>query len=285
MKKNVVRKSISNLVIGSEGFVGNALCLYLEKNGERVVRFDIKRSKKEDARVAKLPLNKVDKVYFLAWEVGGAKYLYRENTQLHQLNWNVDILRNVMMQLQTSKIPFIFISSQLAEETDTAYGATKKLGELWSHQIGGSCARLWNVYGVLEDSTEKSHVAGDFVGQAINTGKIKMMTTGEEKRQFIHVEDVCAGLHHILKNNLTGTVYDVTSFEWSTIKELAEHIGKHANAKVVPGTKKGNFSNIAVHKGKPPGWTHKISLEEGIGKMVEEAKEHKKSERLKHKIR
>jgi len=148
------------------------------------------------------------------------------------------------------------------------------LGELWTHQIDGACARLWNVYGVLEEPTEKSHVAGDFVGQAINTGKIEMMTTGEEKRQFIHVQDVCAGLHYILKNNLMGMVYDITSFEWSTVKELAEHIGKHAKANVVLGTKKGNFSNIAVHKGKPPGWNHKISLEEGIGMMVEEAKIH-----------
>ena len=98
-----------------------------------------------------------------------------------------------------------------------------------------------------------------------------MMTTGEEKRQFIHVEDVCAGLHHILKNNLTGMVYDITSFEWSTVKELAEHIGKHAKANVVLGTKKGNFSNIAVHKGKPPGWSAKISLAEGIKMMIDKA--------------
>ena len=60
MKKQKNKKRMRNLVIGSEGFVGSALCKYLEKIGEEVVRFDIKRGQHEDARVAKLTLDKVD---------------------------------------------------------------------------------------------------------------------------------------------------------------------------------------------------------------------------------
>ena len=183
------KKIIKNLVLGSEGFVGSALCKYLENIGEEVVHFDIKRGKKEDARVAKLPLNKVDRVYFLAWEVGGAKYLYKRDTQLLQLNWNVDLLQNVMTQLQKSKKPFIFISSQLAEDKDSIYGLLKRLGETWTKQIGGTCVRLWNVYGELENMTERSHVAGDFVAQAILNGKIEMLTDGQGERQFIQTKD------------------------------------------------------------------------------------------------
>ncbi len=267
-----MKKTIKNLVIGSEGFVGTALCAYLEKSGESVIHFDIKKTKKEDGRTAILPLQEFDRVYFLAWDVGGAKYLYRDNTQLHQLNWNVDLLRNIMPQLQKHKIPFVFVSSQLAEETDTVYGSTKKLGELWTKQIGGICVRLWNVYGVLEETTEKSHVIGDFVHQAITNGKIKMMTTGEEKRQFIHIQDVCEGLHRVLENNLNDTVYDLTSFEWSSVRYVADIIGKYANAKIIPGTSNGSIRNIAIIKGKPPGWTPKIILEEGLKMMVNEAK-------------
>lgn len=267
-----IKKPIRNLVLGSDGFVGGALCSYLENLGEEVIRFDIKRSKKEDVRFAKLPLNKVDRVYFLAWEVGGAKYLYRGDTQLFQLNWNVDILKNAMPQLQKSKVPFVFVSSQLAEETDTVYGATKKLGELWTKQIGGACVRLWNVYGELEENTERSHVAGDFVNQAVTTGKIRMMTTGEETRQFIHTRDVCAGLHYVLDNKLYGEVYDLTSFEWTTVRRMADLIGKHANARVIPGSQKGSFRSATVLKGRPMNWTHEISFENGIKMMVEEAK-------------
>jgi nucleoside-diphosphate-sugar epimerase len=197
---------MKNLVLGSEGFVGKYLCKYLEKKGEQVVRFDIKRSKKEDCRFAKLTLKGIDKVFFLAWDVGGAKYLYREDTQLKQLQWNIDILKNVMPQL---KVPFVFTSSQLAEE-NTVYGITKKLGEFWTKLMGGCFVRLTNVYGVDEKTSERSHVISDFVNQA-KKGKIKMMTDGSEKRQFIHLEDIC------------NTLYE-TKNSWVSIKDIAQII-------------------------------------------------------------
>lgn len=266
-KKGVIK----NLVIGSEGFIGAPLCTYLEKRGEKITRFDIKRRKQEDGRTAKLPLQKFDRVYFLAWEVGGAKYLYKKNTQLHQLNWNVQLLNNIMPQLQKHKTPFIFTSSQLAEEIDTIYGATKKLGELWTQQLGGACVRLWNIYGALEKVSERSHVIGDFVYQALTTGKIRMMTTGKEKRQFLHINDLCEGLHHILKNNLNNTIYDLTSFEWTSVRDIADLIATYTKAKVIPGTQKGAIRNLTATKGKPHGWTPKITLKEGIKMMVSEA--------------
>lgn len=263
----------NNLVIGSDGFVGNSLCRFLESRGEKAIRFDIKRGEHEDARKAALPLENIDRVYFLAWEVGGAKYLYKKNTQLHQLKWNVRLLDNVLLQIEKHKKPFIFASSQLAEEIDTVYGATKRLGELWAQQLGGACARFWNIYGALEDTSERSHVAGDFVNQAIATGKIRMMTTGEEKRQFIHITDACAGVYHIMENNRTDAIYDITSFEWVTIKKFADIIAGYANAEVIPGTEKGLTRNITATKGKPQGWSVKISLEDGIKMMVDEALE------------
>jgi nucleoside-diphosphate-sugar epimerase len=118
---------ITNLVIGSDGFVGAPLCRYLEASGESVVRFDIKRSLHEDARNAQLDLAAVDRIYVLAWDVGGAKYLYRDDIQFVQLDSNLRLMLNVFPQLKTAQKPFIFISSQLAEEYDTVYGSTKRL--------------------------------------------------------------------------------------------------------------------------------------------------------------
>jgi nucleoside-diphosphate-sugar epimerase len=272
MKKNTSKKPLRNLVIGSHGFVGSALCDYLRRKGEEVVGFDLKQHKSQDARTASIPFHEFDRVYFLAWEVGGAKYLYRENTQLHQLNWNIELMRNIMPQLHKSKVPFVFVSSQLAEETDTIYGATKKVGELWTNQIGGACVRLWNVYGAIEENTEKSHVIGDFVDQAIKKGKVEMLTTGEETRQFVHIEDICEGLYHVLDKKLHGKVYDLSSFEWSSVREVADLIGLHTGAKIVPGKHKGSARSIAVVKGRPPGWHPKINLFDGIKKMTDEAK-------------
>ena len=184
---------MENLVLGSEGLVGKYLCNYLEKKGESVVRFDIKRTSEEDVRYAILPLDNVDRVYFLAWDVGGVKYLYRENTQLHQLEWNIAILHNVMPQLEVSQMPFVFTSSQLAEE-NTVYGVTKKLGEMWTRQIGGCFIRLCNVYGANEETSERSHVVSDFVNQS-RDGDIQMLSDGTERRQFLHLEDACDAMY------------------------------------------------------------------------------------------
>ena len=262
---------MNNLVIGSEGFIGKCFCTYLEDQGEQVVPFDIKRGSNEDARTAKLDLTDIDRVYFLAWDVGGAKYLYKEDAQLDQLDWNITLMQNVMNQLQESKKPFLFISSQLAEEYDTVYGVTKRLGEIWTRLLDGVFIRQWNVYGPLEENTIRSHVVSDFVHQAITEGEIRMLTTGEEKRQFIHIDDVCKAWHTALEQNLKGK-HDVTSFEWIRVRDIADIIASHTGATVIPGTKVGSTPLTPI-SGKIRNWNPTVTIEGGLKRMIDEAKE------------
>jgi len=257
---------IKNLVIGSDGFVGKPLCKHLIAGGEEIIRFDIKRSKNEDARLASLPLKEVDRVYFLAWEVGGAKYLYRDDIQFLQLDSNLKLMLNVFPQLQAAKIPFLFVSSQLAEEYDTVYGSTKRLGEVWSNLLGGARVRLWNVYGAYEPASERSHVVADFVWQALTNGEIRMMTTGEEMRQFIFIDDVCRAFHSAIGLQVEG-VYDVTSFEWVSVRRIADIIASITGAKVLPGKRIGS-TPITPIRGKLQGWIPSVTLEEGLARTV-----------------
>jgi len=256
----------TNLVLGSDGFVGTPFCRYLEDRGERVIRFDIKRGPHEDARFVHLQLEEIDKVYFLAWEVGGAKYLYRDDIQFVQLDSNLKLMLNVFPQLQTSRKPFLFVSSQLAEEHDTVYGTTKRLGEVWTHLLDGVRVRLWNVYGAYEPSSERSHVVADFVWQALHRGEIRMLTTGDELRQFVFIDDVCRAFHQALEYLLKG-IYDVTSFEWVAVRRVAEIIANLTGAKVLQGEKSGS-TPLTPMRGKLPGWTPMISLEEGLERTV-----------------
>jgi len=258
---------VTNLIIGSEGFIGKSLCSFLEDKKEKIVRFDIKRSPLEDGRIAKIDFTNIDKIYILAWDVGGAKYLYKEDQQINQLEWNLKLLVNLMPQIATSKKPFLFISSQLADETDTVYGATKRLGEVWTKLLNGVFVRQWNVYGPIEESSIRSHVVADFIYQALTTGEIKMITTGEEKRQFIHIDDVCEGWYTAL-NNKINYVCDITSFEWVKIIDIANIIARLTNSKVIPGEKIGTTPLTPI-KGKIPGWCPKINLEDGLKKTIE----------------
>ena len=257
---------ITNLVIGSDGFVGMPLCRYLEDRGERALHFDIKRGTHEDARVVQMDLGTIDRVYFLAWEVGGAKYLYRGDIQFAQLDSNLRLMLNVFPQLQKARTPFLFVSSQLAEESDTVYGITKRLGEVWTRLLGGVRVRLWNVYGAYERSSERSHVVADFVWQALHSGEIRILTTGEELRQFVFIDDACRAFHEALQQRLGG-VYDVTSFEWVPVRRVADVIAELTGVKVVPGERRGS-TPITPMCGKVPNWTSRVALEDGLARTV-----------------
>jgi nucleoside-diphosphate-sugar epimerase len=114
----------------------------------------------------------------------------------------------------------------------------------------------------------------DFVQQAVNTGKIKMITDGQEKRQFIHIDDVCIAWHKALSENIKG-IHDVTSFEWIKIIDIANIIAKYTDAQVIPGDKKGS-TPITPIKGRIPGWFPTVNLDEGIKKMINEYVKNKK---------
>ncbi len=262
---------ITNLIIGSEGFIGKPFCKYLTKLGEKVIPFDIKRDKVEDGRVYKFNFKAIDRVYFLAWDVGGSKYLYREELQLSQLHWNLKLLTNVMNQIEEQRPKFLFVSSQLSEES-TVYGTIKKLGELWTQLLGGICIRVWNAYGILEHQDIKSHVISDFIYQAVKYGKIKMLTDGSEWRQFTHIDDLARAFHLAFESkDINRTIYDACSYELVQVREIAKIVSDLTGAKIIPGKKKGQ-SPEALNKGRIPGWLPSITLHEGIKRMIVQAK-------------
>ena len=270
----------TNLVIGSDGFIGTPFTSFLEHKGEKVIRFDVKRGESEDARFAKLPLRAVDAVYFLAWDVGGSKYLYEPKLQKNQLDWNLQLMKNVFDQLEETKKPFLFVSSQLCEETDTVYGVTKSLGEVWTNLIGGVSVRVWNAYGHMEEKNIKSHVISDFIYQALETGKITMMTDGEEWRQFTHIDDLSNAFWMAVNTKvLRRSVYDASSYEWIRIRDIAEMIAAETGATVIFGDKKGHDPKPAANMGRIPGWLPTVNIREGIMSMIRETRKRIRNEK------
>ena len=252
---------MNNLVLGSSGFIGRYLTQYLRDLGENVVEYDIVRNEQEDCRFFTLPLVNIDRVYFLAWQVGGANYLYDPATQREQLDWNIKILTNSMDQL--IDIPFVFVSSQLAEDCDTVYGVLKRLGEVWAQLNGGQVVRFWNVYGACEPQSVKSHVVADFIHQALSNNIIQMQTDGKEKRQFIHIDDICRTLR--LSFEYKG-VFDASTLQWNSIYEVAELVSKYTGCQLIRGAKSG--SSLVITN-KPLICEAQISLDTGIRKTID----------------
>jgi nucleoside-diphosphate-sugar epimerase len=88
-----------------------------------------------------------------------------------------------------------YVASLLTKGDDAIL---KKIGEEITESLNGISVRLWNVYGI-EKNLEKSHVITDFILKGFEYRKIKMITSGEEKRDFLYAEDCCRGFEIIMK--------------------------------------------------------------------------------------
>lgn len=256
----------TNLVLGGSGTIGTALCKYLKSKKEKVINLDLKNGfdlRKDDLT----PYRKVDYVWFLAWDVGGAKYLSKEKN-LHSIIYNNTVIcEKVFSFLEKMKIPFMFASSQLAAN-NTPYGVTKLLGEEWSRLLNGQICRFWNVYG-WEEPGERSHVIPDLITQALTKNKIELLTDGQEERQFIYIDDCVENMVKVRESGLTRV--DITNGEWITIEKVAEVIGSILKVPVKLGKKKGYSVKVnpdfMVYKCQ-----FKTQLEKGIKQVILKAK-------------
>lgn len=268
------------LVLGSSGLIGSALTKHLRNIGHTIKEWDIKNTAAEDlTRISNWSkmydeVRNADFVYFLAFDVGGSKYLEEKQRDFWFIHNNTKMMVNVFDALEISGTPFVFASSMMANMNWSMYGQLKSLGEAYTNGLKGISARFWNVYDA-EPYSKKSHVIADFCHQASTKGEIKMISTGEEVRNFIHVNDACKALEEIRANRYIAnqSIIDVASDKWHTIGEVALRVSKEFdNCPVVPGTKVDEVqldSKIEPNRSclQALGWEPEVSLEEGI-KMV-----------------
>ena len=265
---------MKHLVLGSSGQIGGHLVQYLKDNKEIVYEFDIVKNPYEDLRIEdnlllEKYITKCDIVHFLAFDVGGAKYLEKhQDTSQFILN-NMGIMFNTFKTIWQYNKPVIFASSQMAEMNYSTYGVLKSLGEKITRGMNGLVIKFWNVYG-YETNFEKSHVITDFIKMAKHEGTIKMRTDGTESRQFLYADDACEALLHLSKNYHKlpkNKEYCITSFEWSTVNEIADFIDVISSCKVIRGTKKDQTQQNAMNEPDPhikKYWSPKTSLKDGI---------------------
>lgn len=257
-----MRKRV-NVLLGGAGLIGSALNRALAARGEETRVYDLKTG--VDLRDYE-PEDPSRNAYywFLAWDVGGAKYLMDQQQQLSILKHNLGLCEKIFGWLEKRNAYFTFVSSQLAGYPN-AYGVTKALGETWTRLVGhGLVVRLWNCYDA-EEPSKRSHVIPDLIAQA-KTGTIRLLTSGEERRQFLHVDDVAEALIHQRENG--QRVADVTSGDWVPVREVASLVAEELGAKVIPGTDRG-YESLVEPQHPLEGWSPCIGLADGIRLVIE----------------
>jgi len=265
------------LILGSSGQIGSSLVKFYKNNSTAFIEFDIANDDSQDLRIKDNPklisaLEKVDFVFFLAFDVGGSKYLKNHQKDKSFINNNLAIMYNTFNLLDQYKKPFIFSSSQMSDMSYSVYGTLKKIGEHYTELIGGTNVRFWNVYG-KETYDEKSHVITDFIKKA-KDGRIEMLTSGGEERQFLYVDDCCKCLDILSKNpSLQKESFDITNFEWTNINKIAEIVKNYIPCEIVVG--KDNDSVQLDMRNEPKTqilkyWQPSTSIEDGIRACIEE---------------
>ena len=253
---------MKHLVLGSSGQIGAHLVKYLQDKGEQVLEYDLELNKGDKHNTTRYDLriqgeylldcyiNSCDVVHFLAFDVGGAKYLEKYQNSYKFISNNFRIMDYTFEAIKKYRKPFIFASSQMAEMGYSSYGMLKSLGEKITYELGGIVARFWNVYGYEEDE-EKSHVITDFIKMAKNDKVIKMRTDGTESRQFLYADDACEALFTLSKKYKTidkTQNYSITSFKWNKIYEIAKILDVLSSCSVIPSDKKDTTQYNAMNE-------------------------------------
>ena len=261
------------LVLGSSGVIGSALVKNLKRKGHDVKEFDIKNGPEQDLRVPGALdsiIPGIDFVFFLAFDVGGSKYPVNS---VDYISTNIRLMDSTFASLAKFKTPFIHTTSQMSNMHHNPYGVMKRLGEFYTNYLGGINIKVWNVYGP-EEVGPKSHVISDFISQAREKKVIHMLTTGVEKRQFLHGDDFAEAACVLMNSykKYSGLTVDVSSFEWISIREIADLAAElnGPDVRVVPGKAESSFQTCVNEPNwdiRKAGWKPRISLREGL--MIE----------------
>jgi nucleoside-diphosphate-sugar epimerase len=274
-------------VLGSSGQVGAYLTEYLRGKGHTVNEFDVVNGPEQDMTV--IPnqnlednIKDSDFVFFLAFDVGGSRYLKKYQHTFQFIDNNARLMANAFGLLKKYNKRFVFASSQMSNMSYSPYGVLKNVGELYTKSLNGLIVKFWNVYGIEKDH-DKAHVITDFIRKGFETGVIDMLTDGQEEREFLYAEDCCEALEKIMENFDDFTSEDnlhITSFHSTKIIDVASIISGQFNLigkeiKVQPSEQK---DSVQMDKRNKPDtyltkwWMPKTTIEQGIAKVFEAMK-------------
>jgi nucleoside-diphosphate-sugar epimerase len=276
-------------ILGSSGQIGAYLSEYLRSKGHTVIDFDKVETPNHDMTVIpnqylENAIETADFVFFLAFDVGGSRYLKKYQHTFQFIDNNARLMANTFGLLQKYNKRFIFASSQMSNMSHSPYGVLKNVGELYTKSLKGLIVKFWNVYGI-ENDHEKAHVITDFIRKGFETGVIDMLTDGQEEREFLYAEDCCEALEAIMNNYDDFTSEDnlhVTSYHPTSILDISHIIkgqfnliGKY-DVKLQPSNEK---DSVQMDKKNRPDmylskwWIPKTTIEQGIVKVFNEMKQ------------
>lgn len=237
------------LVTGGAGFIGTNLINRLVKENIEVFSLDdySTGNKDNESKLAKyikgdietignISESNFDTCYHLAAQsrvqpsFEDPEASFRSNIQgtLKVMEWAKE--HNV-------KVIYAGSSSKHHDPADSPYAMSKFLGEevckLYkkSYSVNVEISRFYNVYGPYATLDEKfGNVIGIWISQAIKGKPLTIVGDGEQRRDFIHVDDLVDGLIRIANSQLKHQdAWEIGTGINYSINELFEMFNKQFN--------------------------------------------------------
>jgi UDP-glucose 4-epimerase len=299
------------LVTGSSGLIGCTICAALEVRGIQVHRLDLRAHGPDQGdvcdreRLARALVG-VDGVIHLA---AVSRVIWGEQAPERCWEVNVGGLRNVLeLAAQRSAPPWVIFASSrevygqpdsLPAGEDTPlqpvniYGRSKVEGERLVSQardagLRACTIRLSNVFGSITDHADR--VVPAFARAAVAGQALRIDGAGHTF-DFTYVEDVvrgiCALVELLAHSHDTPPPIHFVSGQPTTLGELAEAALRIAGSEAKLCHAPPRSFDVARFYGDPTrahallGWRARVSLEEGLTRLIQAFREAQTSERCK----
>ncbi|MBS1917781.1 MAG: NAD-dependent epimerase/dehydratase family protein [Bacteroidetes bacterium] len=232
------------LVIGSKGFIGKALVIYYQKRGDHVYGADVFGSDEKNYFCIKDVSDPFSEVFknntfdacINASGLADVSLSVKQPLLDFKLNtYNVLLLlesiRNFnpeckFLQISSAAVygnPQVLPVNEKAQTLPLSpYGYNKLQSEFLCKEYVNlyglkiAIARIFSAYG----TGLRKQLFWDLYQKSKQKGPIELFGTGEESRDFIHIEDLVHALDKIIMNSsFTGSVYNIANGKEIKIKE------------------------------------------------------------------
>lgn len=270
---------MKTIILGSSGFIGS----HLLKIMSDAIPYDLKEGQDIlDTELLAKTMEGCDVVIHLAAFTSVAQCW--ENP-LEVYKNNVLGTANVIKIAQQTKVKRIIFASSSAiySPVDNPYSASKAMCEglfqVHKDEMKSICFRFFNVYGKGQNPSYGTAVPA-FITGIQEKGEINVYGSGEQTRDFIHVDDVCKVLKQAAEADYKNDFPPFITMDLGTEKPTSVHelayilmgmIQKSVKVNYLPKRKeaKDSLANIELVQ-KLYSFQPSISLTEGLKKLVQE---------------
>jgi len=303
------------LVLGAGGFIGGHLVERLKSDGYYVIGADLKYHEhratladefviadlRDRVQVDKIVNSKVDEIYQLAADMGGAGYIFTGEHDAQVMHNSATINLNVVDQANKCGVKKIFYSSSAcmypeynqmdpdnpncSEDSaypanpDSEYGWEKLFSErlylAYNRNFGMNCkiARFHNIFGPFgtwDGGREKAPAAMcRKVCQVEDGGFIEVWGDGTQTRSFLYVDECVDGILRLMHSNSFSGPVNIGSDEMVSINDFAKMVIDISKKKIQiknidgpRGVMGRNSDNTLI--AQELGWKPSASLREGM---------------------